>query len=138
MIDYDWGEDCCHAVVLQQQKSLHPQHEDPVSLWLSAYFCGKVLPLPPLCAATTPFQAKMRVGLCAIPHGEVRTYGELAKILNTAPRALGRALGVNPLPLLIPCHRIVKANALGGFHAGKVWKQRLIDGEKAAHGCFNP
>jgi len=126
MIDYDWHQGQCHAVSLQQQASTHPQHQDPVSAWFLAYFSGTVLPLPPLCPARTTFQASMRIGLCAIPLGEVKTYGELATILNTAPRALGQALGANPLPILIPCHRIVSANGLGGFHYGQSWKKTCL------------
>ncbi len=129
VIDYDWHEGLCHTVILQQSDMAHVQHDDPVSVWLSAYFSGKMLPLPNLVPAKTNFQAKLRHGLCAIPYGEVKTYGELAKLLNTAPRALGQALGANPLPILIPCHRIVAANNLGGFHYGEYWKKALLNFE---------
>ena len=63
----------------------------------------------------TPFQLRVWRALLAIPVGQSVTYGALATHLNTAPRAIGQACGSNPLPLLIPCHRVVSANGLGGF-----------------------
>ncbi|MDQ6955681.1 MAG: methylated-DNA--[protein]-cysteine S-methyltransferase [Mariprofundaceae bacterium] len=129
VIDYDWHEGMCHQLTLQQSLMNHAQHDDPVSRWLTAYFAGKSLPLPVLASSKTDFQGKLRCGLCAIQYGEVKTYGTLAKELNTAPRALGQALGANPLPIIIPCHRVVAANDLGGFHYGLAWKKALLDFE---------
>jgi methylated-DNA-[protein]-cysteine S-methyltransferase len=129
VIQYDWHEGLCHKLTLQQSEMHAAQHDDPISAWLSAYFAGKTLPLPALAPAKTDFQARLRDGLSAIPYGEVKTYGELAKILNTAPRALGQALGANPFPIMIPCHRIVAGNDLGGFHYGSEWKKALLDFE---------
>ena len=63
----------------------------------------------------TPFQLRVCRALLAIPAGQVLSYGELATQLKTAPRAIGQACGSNPLPLVIPCHRVVSANGLGGF-----------------------
>lgn len=63
----------------------------------------------------TPFQLRVWRALLAIPAGQPTTYGALAKALGTAPRAVGQACGSNPLPILIPCHRVVAANGLGGF-----------------------
>lgn len=128
-IDYEWDGNRCDSI------SLLPGgegglHDDPVSLWLSAYFAHQSLPLPPLADAATPFQARMRSALLAIPPGEVRTYGELAAALATSPRALGQALGANPLPLMIPCHRVIAADGLGGFSAGLKWKQQLLNFER--------
>jgi len=53
-------------------------------------------------------------------------------MLGTGPRAVGRALGANPLPLLVPCHRVIAANGLGGFRCGVGWKRRLLAFEGAA------
>lgn len=50
-----------------------------------------------------------------VPRGETRTYGEIADVLDTAPIAVGQACGRNPVPLVVPCHRIVAADGLGGF-----------------------
>lgn len=63
----------------------------------------------------TPFQLRVWRALLAIPAGQTLSYGALATQLNTAPRAVGQACASNPLPLLIPCHRVVSAKGLGGF-----------------------
>lgn len=87
---------------------------------LTDYFDGKLtrfsLPLAPL---GTPFQHRVWRAMCDIPYGEVRSYGDLAKALKTGPRAVGMACARNPLPVLIPCHRVVGANgALTGYSGG--------------------
>ena len=63
----------------------------------------------------TPFQKKVLDQLLLIPYGETRSYGDIAKILNTSPRAVGNACRSNPLPIVIPCHRVVAANGIGGY-----------------------
>jgi len=130
IIQYDWRDHLCHGLTLHHSGKSNAQHDDSISTWLSAYFSGKLLPIPALAPAKTVFQSKLRHSLWAIPYGQVKTYGELAKILNTAPRALGQALGANPFPIIIPCHRIVAANALGGFHYGESWKKDLLNFEQ--------
>jgi methylated-DNA-[protein]-cysteine S-methyltransferase len=64
----------------------------------------------------TPFQQRVWAALSNIPFGQSRTYGEVARAIRTAPRAVGQACGANRIPLIIPCHRVVGAQgALGGF-----------------------
>ena len=63
----------------------------------------------------TAFQQRVWEALNAIPPGEVRTYGDLARSLGSGPRAVAGALRANPWPLLIPCHRIVGHQNLGGY-----------------------
>jgi methylated-DNA-[protein]-cysteine S-methyltransferase len=63
----------------------------------------------------TPFQLRVWHALMGIPAGHPVTYGALAKQLGTAARAVGQACGSNPLPILIPCHRVVAVHGLGGF-----------------------
>lgn len=63
----------------------------------------------------TPFQLRVWHALMKIPAGQLTTYGALAQQLGTAARAVGQACGANPLPLFIPCHRVVAASGLGGF-----------------------
>lgn len=63
----------------------------------------------------TPFREKVWAALRAIPPGHPLTYGALAAQLGSAPRAVGQACGANPLPVVIPCHRVVGKNGLGGF-----------------------
>jgi methylated-DNA-[protein]-cysteine S-methyltransferase len=70
----------------------------------------------PLAPSGTVFRRRVWDALTAIPVGESRTYGELARRLHTAPRAVGGACGANPISLVIPCHRVVGSQgSLGGF-----------------------
>mgnify|MGYP001806012384 CR=1 FL=1 len=84
---------------------------------LDAYFDGRLqrfdLPLSP---RGTTFQRRVWQAIAAIPFGKVRTYGDLARDLETAPRALGGACGRNPIPIIIPCHRVLGTDgSLGGY-----------------------
>jgi len=126
LVSYEWNGRLCSRIRLNAEAEQVNRAGDPVSQWLTAFFDHRILPLPPLAAPNTPFQARMRTALLAIPAGEVLTYGELAGLLNTAPRAMGQALGANPLPILIPCHRVVAAHGLGGFACGLAWKKKLL------------
>ncbi|MDH3342466.1 MAG: methylated-DNA--[protein]-cysteine S-methyltransferase [Gammaproteobacteria bacterium] len=82
-------------------------------------YCAKQLPDfvfdIALDARGTLFQKKVWQALQKIPAGEVMTYGELAKQLNTSARAVGNACRANPIPLVIPCHRVVSKSGMGGF-----------------------
>ena len=65
--------------------------------------------------SATPFQQKVWSALKKIPPGKVVTYGELAKKLGTSARAVGNACRQNPVPVVIPCHRVVSASGIGGY-----------------------
>jgi methylated-DNA-[protein]-cysteine S-methyltransferase len=69
----------------------------------------------PLLDAGSVFQRRVWDAICAIPRGSVRTYGQVAKLLESHPRAVGQACGANPFPLVIPCHRVTASGGLGGF-----------------------
>jgi methylated-DNA-[protein]-cysteine S-methyltransferase len=69
----------------------------------------------PVVVEGTELQKSVWRLMCAIPRGKTRTYGDLARELGTDPREIGQACGDNRLPLVIPCHRIVGANGIGGF-----------------------
>ena len=69
----------------------------------------------PLLIEGTPFQRRLWDALCEIPRGRTLTYGALAKRLGAEPRAVGQACGDNRLPIVIPCHRVVAADGIGGF-----------------------
>ncbi len=102
--------------------------------WLKAYFepHPRILRLPLLNPRGTPFQRTVWQAIAAIPCGETSTYGELATIIHHpgAARAVGAACGANPVPLLIPCHRVkAKGGGLGGFGGGLELKQWLLDHE---------
>lgn len=82
----------------------------------------------------TGLHEKVRRAMAAIPFGETRTYGEIARIVDAPAQAVGQACGANPLPILIPCHRVLGAQGLGGFSAkgGVETKVALLRHEGAA------
>jgi AraC family transcriptional regulator of adaptative response/methylated-DNA-[protein]-cysteine methyltransferase len=91
--------------------------------------------LPPLQIVGTPFQCQAWLAMAAIPAGETRSYGALAAAVGHpgAARAIGQACADNPLPLAIPCHRVVAAGGhLGGFGWGLSIKQQLLAHERPA------
>jgi methylated-DNA-[protein]-cysteine S-methyltransferase len=86
---------------------------------LQAYFAGQLTRFNlPLAAAGTPFEHRVWAAMQAIPFGETRSYGDVAHELDSGPRAVGRACGRNPIPIVIPCHRILARAGLGGYSGG--------------------
>ena len=82
----------------------------------------------PLSPKGTPFQEKVWRELLKIKYGERVSYGEIGeRIGSKAYRAIGNACGKNPIPLIIPCHRVVGKNNLGGFSLGIELKKKLLD-----------
>jgi len=103
---------------------------------LTEYFAGTrrqfELPLAP---AGTPFQQRVWAALLDIPYGHTISYGELAARIGqkSASRAVGLANGSNPLPIVIPCHRVIGANGkLTGYGGGLPIKERLLALERGA------
>ena len=93
------------ALAAEAARQLHAFLKDP------GFVFG--LPLKP---SGTPFQRRVWQQIAAIPCGQTRSYGEVARLLNNAPRAVGQACGANPFPLVVPCHRVVATGGgLGGF-----------------------
>jgi methylated-DNA-[protein]-cysteine S-methyltransferase len=82
----------------------------------------------------TGLHERVRRAMAAIPFGETRTYGEIARMVGAPAQAVGQACGANPIPLLIPCHRVLGAKTLGGFSApgGVETKVALLRHEGAA------
>ena len=109
--------------------------------WLDCYFSGKIPPFaPPLAPEGTPFRRAVWKLLLTIPYGETTTYGTLAARYaaqygrTTSARAVGNAVGHNPVSVIIPCHRVLGADgSLTGYAGGKEKKQFLLDLESAAH-----
>ena len=129
-ISYDWDGQCCSQIWLHEHAEAIDGQDNPVSLWFQNYFSKQPASLPPLANPATPFQEVLRDALQAIPRGEVRTYGELADQLKTSPRGLGQALGANPFPIMIPCHRVISANDIGGYAYDLTWKKKLLNFER--------
>jgi methylated-DNA-[protein]-cysteine S-methyltransferase len=69
----------------------------------------------PLVPQGTEFQRRVWAKIAAIGAGRTRSYGELARELRSAPRAVGQACGANPIPIVVPCHRVLAAGGIGGF-----------------------
>ena len=86
---------------------------------LERYFtCGLRQFDLPLAPRGSAFQQDFYAALCAIPYGRTREYGELARDLGVSAQAIGQACGANPIPIFIPCHRVLAATGLGGFSGG--------------------
>ena len=108
---------------------------------LQAYFAGELenfdLPLAP---QGTPFQLEVWRCLCQIPYGETISYGELAGLIGNpkASRAVGLANGSNPIPIVIPCHRVIGSNgSLTGYGGGLPTKAWLLALETGRGSTFN-
>jgi len=102
-----------------------------IALALQSYLNGQSPGLPAVAfrlTRGTPFQQRVWLALPAIPAGTTATYGEVAARLGLprGARAVGQAAGCNPLPVVLPCHRVVAKNGPGGFGAGLVWKRYLL------------
>ena len=88
-----------------------------------AYFQGKLTTFKlPIHLSGTSFQLKVWQALANIPYGKTLSYSELAKQLKTGPRAIGNACRTNPIPIIIPCHRILAKNGLGGYSGQTIGK----------------
>lgn len=106
------------AFLSPETTALEPQTPlaGEVCVQLQAYLADPKSPFDlPLLPSGTPFQLKVWQALLEIPSGHTLTYGSLAERLETSPRAVGRACAANPIPLVVPCHRVVAAKGLGGF-----------------------
>ena len=116
---------CCSEAALLEIRYLEPQAESPPENALAAEAVRQIrayLADPaqafdlPLAVSGSAFQRRVWQQIAAIPLDQTRTYGEIAWLLESAPRAVGQACGANPFPLVIPCHRVIAADGrLGGF-----------------------
>ncbi len=102
---------------------------EPVKTWLDLYFSGEIPTfLPKLYLMGTPFQVRVWERLLEIPYGQTTTYGALAEALGMpgASRAVGAAVGRNPISLIVPCHRVIgKGKRLTGY-AGGIHKKEFL------------
>jgi AraC family transcriptional regulator, regulatory protein of adaptative response / methylated-DNA-[protein]-cysteine methyltransferase len=92
----------------------------------------KKVKFPPLDIVGTEFQKKVWRAMLKIPSGKTKSYGEIAEAIGKpgAVRAVGGACGANPIPVFVPCHRVLAANKkIGGFGSGLNWKYKLLERE---------
>lgn len=122
IVSLDWGR------VAEQQPT--PLLRDAADQ-LQDYFDGKRRHFQiPLAPHGTPYQRRVWAELQRIPPGETRSYGDMARALASGPRAMGQANGKNPIPIIIPCHRVVGADgSIGGYSGldGADTKRFLLD-----------
>lgn len=112
--------------------SIESSGKDAASRFVVAALTGKTATMPPIGKPDgTVFQQEVWRSIAQIPPDTTKTYGELAKAIGRprAHRAVANACGKNPLPIFIPCHRVVAANGkIGGFSSGLPWKRLLLTG----------
>ena len=106
-LDWGWGRDqtetpCC----ARAREQLH------------AYFDGTLTHFDlPLAPTGTPYRRRVWAALCDIPYGATRTYADIARQAGGSPRSVGQANGANPIPIIIPCHRVVATTASAAIRA---------------------
>lgn len=123
----------------QQPLLKSPQNFKDLQSHFGLYFKGKMkrFTCPLDFSHATPFQSQVWQKLTTIPYGRTLSYLWLAKAIGnpTAFRAVGNANGKNPIPIIVPCHRVIRKNGdLGGYTGGIHKKQFLIDLEQNGHG----
>lgn len=107
-LDWGWGRDQTETKLLACARDQ-----------LHAYFDGERREFDlPLAPAGTPYRQRVWLALQRIPFGATRTYGEIAALAGGSPRSVGTANGANPIPILIPCHRVLASNGIGGYSGG--------------------
>lgn len=111
IIALEWGRGAGSGertpVLVEAKRQLEAYFDDPRTCF--------DLPLAP---AGTPFQRRVWEAMRAIPPGQTMRYGEIAARLGSSARAVGAACGANPIPIIIPCHRVVGSASLGGYSGG--------------------
>ena len=117
-----------HNITRTQQAN---EHNDALAQQLDDYFAGELRRFGvPLDLRGTPFQIRVWKLVRGIPYGETRSYRQLACFLKptSSPRAVGRALGSNPVAIIVPCHRVIEADgSLTGYAGGLPIKRALLD-----------
>ena len=107
-LDWGWVKEQVRSPVLDRA-----EHQ------LMAYFDGELRAIDlPLAPAGTTYRRNVWQALRDIPHGETRSYQDIAAKAGGSARSVGQANGHNPIPLIIPCHRVVAANHIGGYSGG--------------------
>lgn len=129
-LDWGWGRDQTATPLLRRARAQ-----------LEAYFDGAGFTFDlPLAPAGTPYQQRVWAALCRIPPGQTRSYGEIARAAGGSPRSVGGASAANPIPILIPCHRVVASAGLGGYSGagGPATKRALLALETEAPSAAPP
>lgn len=108
-VEWGWGRDQDATALLLRAKDQ-----------LDAYFDGALTVFDlPLAPEGSPYRQKVWTALCAIPYGATRSYLDVARVAGGSPRSVGGANGSNPIPIIIPCHRVVATTGIGGYSGGE-------------------
>ena len=124
----DWEGTTVHRV-----RFLKTAEAGSVPVQFTKFLAGKGTDFSPLMSAAVAgdsVYAKIYRAVSLIPYGETRTYGEVAEAAGTHARVVGNAVSRNPTPLIVPCHRVVGADGLGGFSPDIAIKKELLALEK--------
>ncbi len=127
-VDWGWGSQQSETALLRRAREQ-----------LHAYFDGELTTFDlPLAPAGTDYQRRVWRTLCAIPYGETRSYLDIARVAGGSARSVGQANGNNPIPIIIPCHRVVATTHLGGYSGGDglATKRWLLALEAPAQSLF--
>jgi methylated-DNA-[protein]-cysteine S-methyltransferase len=130
-VDWGWGRDQDPTPLLLRAKA-----------WLQAYFDGEIGPMTlPVAPVGSPYRQRVWTAITAIPPGTTWSYQAVAEAAGGSPRSVGGAMAANPLPLLIPCHRVVGRGpggraTIGGYSGGEgiETKRFLLELERRATG----
>lgn len=108
-LDWGWGRDQTETALLcRAREQLHAYFDRSLTTF--------ALPLAP---AGTSYRRAVWQALCDIPYGRTCSYGEIARAAGGSARSVGQANGCNPIPIVIPCHRVVASNHIGGYSGGE-------------------
>ena len=124
----DWEGTTVHRV-----RFLKTAEAGSVPVQFTKFLAGKGTDFSPLMSAAVAgdsVYARIYRAVSLIPYGETRTYGEVAEAAGTHARVVGNAMSRNPTPLIVPCHRVVGADGLGGFSPDIAIKKELLALEK--------
>jgi len=127
-VSIDWDETTVHRV-----RFVRSAPDGHVPVQFTRYLAGKgtdFYPFTSIALKDDTVYASIYRAVSKIPYGETRTYGEIAEICETHARVVGTAMARNPTPLIVPCHRVVASNGIGGFSPDIEIKNALLKLEK--------
>jgi methylated-DNA-[protein]-cysteine S-methyltransferase len=108
-VDWGFGRDQTVTPLLSRAR-------DQLFAYLDGHLTRFDLPLNP---AGTPYRRRVWSALCDIPYGATRSYADIARQAGGSPRSVGQANGSNPIPIIIPCHRVLATTGIGGYSGGE-------------------
>jgi methylated-DNA-[protein]-cysteine S-methyltransferase len=108
-VDWGFGRDQTVTPLLSRAR-------DQLFAYLDGHLTRFDLPLKP---AGTPYRRRVWAALCDIPYGATRSYADIARQAGGSPRSVGQANGANPIPIIIPCHRVLATTGIGGYSGGE-------------------